>query len=308
MKKINYFKLLKLFIALGLIISTMFTSFSKAAGPKVLENYKAYHDTVYAQKIESEKYNNSDIQIVENFLKTAVNECDFSMNTHVSLVENIIKEDTIKSSVERLWDLHKDCEYSEKYLSRRHSTPEFFHVDINKLEGKDYERYGYLTCKDKNSEDFKIGAKNVSEWYGNVIMNFKKSNLIYRTTLTIGDSLNNRHKLGKNSITPTMVNGPKIVCVPGYSKELVGLLANCISEGTLLPQYPGSLDKIKYNELSLDYFELQFHGELSFKNDVESVDIIRTSGQNEDDKKEQERIANKIRNLGIPVNIIDCSK
>lgn len=308
LKKLNYAKLFRLFIVLGLIISTTFTSFSEAAGPKVLEGYKARHDNVYAQKIESEKYSDVERKTVENFLKTAVDKCDFSMNVPMVLIEKIIDEDKIQSSVERCWDLVKDCEYNEEILPRRYSTSEFFHVDINKLEGKDYEKYGYLTCKDKNSVNFKTGARDMSEWYGNVIINFEKENLIDRTTLTIGDSLNNRYQLGKNSITPTMANDPKIVCVPGYFKELVSLLANCINKGTLLPQYPNSLDKIKYNNLSLNYFELQFHGELSFKNDVESVDIIRTSAQSEDEKKEQERVAEKIKKLGIKTNIIDCSE
>ena len=305
MKKSKFFTT---FVVLSLLVVATFNNFVEAAKPKLLENYKEYHDSVYKQKIECEKYDESERQTVEKFLKTAVDECDFSMNTHITLIENIMKEDKIQSSMERYWDLCKDSEYNEKYLSRRWSTPEFFNVNIDELEGKDYEKYGYLTCKDKRSKSFKSGAGNMSEWYGNVIMNLKKDKLMDRTTLTIGDSLNNRYKFGKNSITPTMANDPKLVCVPGYSKDLVSLLAHSISEGKLLPQYPNSIGKIKYFDASLDYFELQFHGELSFKSDVESVDIIRTKDQNESEKKEQEQVAQKIRNLGVPVNIIDCSK
>ena len=74
MKKLNYSKSFTIFIALGIIISTTFTSFSEAAGPKVLENYKAYHDTVYAQKIELEKY--SDVESVDIVRKSGQNEDD----------------------------------------------------------------------------------------------------------------------------------------------------------------------------------------------------------------------------------------
>ena len=300
-------KLFASFIAFSLVIISTFTGFAEATKPKVLENYQQHHDSVYMKKIESEKYSDSDRQTVENFLKTAVENCDFSMNTHISLIEKIMKEDKIQSSMERLWDLCKNSEYNEKYLSRRWSTSEFFHVDINQLEGKDYEKYGYLTCKDKQSQNFKKKASEISEWYGNVIMNLKKDKLINRTTLTVGDSLNNRQHFGKNSITPTFANHPKIVCVPGYSKELVGLLASFINNGELLPQYPDSISKIKYLNASLDYFELQFHGELSFKDDVESVDIIRTKDHGESDKIKQEQLAEKIKQLGKPVKIIDCS-
>lgn len=306
--KLKKTKLFTPFIVLSLLILSTLAGFAEATKPKLLENYQKHHDSVYMQKIESEKYNDLERQTVENFLKTAVEKCDFSMNTHIELIENIMKEDRIKSSMERFWDLCKDSEYDEKCLSRRWSTPEFFHINIDQLEGKDYEKYGYLTCKNKQSKNFKQATGNMSEWYGNVIMNFKKDKLIDKTTLTIGDSLNNRWHFGKNSITPTMAKDPKIVCVPGYFKNLVSLLASKINEGKLLPQYPNSISEIKYLDASLDYFELQFHGDLSFKNDVESVDIIRTKAHSESEKREQERIAAKIKQLGIPANIIDCSE
>ncbi len=278
------------------------------AKPKLLENYKEYHDSVYRQKIESENYTDQERQTVEKFLKTAVDNCDFSMNTPMVLIEKIIDEDKIISSVENRWNDVKNSPYDENNLNRRWASPEIFHVDINKLEGKDYEKYGYLTSKDKNSHDFKNGAIQMSEDYGNVIINLKKDNLINRTTLTVGDSLNNRHKLGKNSVTPTMANDPKLVCVPGYSKGLVNLLTNSINRGDLLSKNPNSISKIKYPNIDLEYFELQFHGELRFKRDVESVDIIRTLNDSQDEKDRQEQIAEKIKKLGIPVNIIDCSK
>lgn len=301
-------KLLTTCVALSLFIVATCVSFVGAAKPELLKNYKAYHDRVYAQKIKSEKYSDSDRKIVEKFLKTAIDECDFSMNVPVTAIKKIIEEDKIKSRVELEWNHFENAKYDEKYLSRRWSTPEFFHVSANVLRGEDYEKYGYLSCKDKKNEDFICGAMYISQFYGNFILNFKKDRLIDRTTLTIGDSLDNRRVLGKNTITPTMACDPKIVCVPGYSKDLVSLLANSINECKLLPQYPNLVKEIRHAKLDLDYFELQFHGDLSFKNDVESVDIIRTNKQNESEKEEQERIADKIRELGITTNIIDCSK
>lgn len=296
------------FVVLSLIIVATFNSFVEATTPELLKNYQSWHDSVYNKIIKCENYPVQERQTVESFLKDVVNECDFSMNVPIGVVEKIIVEDRIKSRVELEWSHFENSKYDEKNVCRRWATPEFFNVDGRSLLGEDYEKYGYLSCKDKNSKDFINEAMYMSQFYGNVVFNLKKDRLIDRTTLTIGDSLDNRRVLGKGNITPTMANDPKLVCVPGYSKDLVSLLAHSISEGKLLPQYPNLIRKIASLNLDLDYFELQFHGELSFKSDVESVDIIRTKDQNESEKKEQEQVAEKIRNLGVPVNIIDCSK
>ncbi|MBR0423454.1 MAG: hypothetical protein IJJ04_02295, partial [Clostridia bacterium] len=78
-------------------------------------------------------------------------------------------------------------------------------------------------------------------------------------------------------------------------------------DGNLLTNRPNLLERTKCYE----YFELQFHGDLSFKEDVESVDIIRTYIEDENEReaqyKQQEMLAENIKKQGKICNIIDCT-
>lgn len=227
-------------------------------------------------------------------------------------MDRIIDDDKFISGVEKYWGLIKDSEYDEEYPTRKYVTPEFFHIDYKDLTKSDYEKYGYLSCKDK-LKDFS-DTNQIYEHYGNVVVNFKKENLINRTTLTIGDSLNKRHKFGINSITPTFTNDPRIVCIPGYSKSYTEILLNSIKSEKLLPQRPNLISQIINQETKspyFEYFELQFHGDLIFSRDIESVDILKTYIEDEAKREEQyslqQKVAQRIKSLGIPCNIIDCT-
>lgn len=302
-------KLFKLATALCLVVSISFGSFmSEAIIPKVLVGFRDFHEEMDSRAKESGEYTPEEISTVENFLKDVIEKSDFSMAVRFDCMNRIIDDGIFKSSVERCWDMMKDCEYDEKYPGRRYATPEFFHIDASELEGKDYEKYGYLSCKDKR-QDF-LDTDQIFEYYGNVIVNFKKENLIHRTTMTVGDSLNRRIEFGKSSVTPTFTDDPRFVCISGYPEKYRDILLDLITSGDLLSDRPNLISKPKYfdqgYELSyLSYFELQFHGELSFSKDVESVDILRTENDDDSKKTEQDDLKKRIESLGITCNIIE---
>lgn len=307
-------KLLNVFLSISMLIATISTSFAdNGTLPKVLQNYKPVHDAIYSQKIDENNYTQEEITTIENFLRNAISQSDFSIVVSIDNINDIIDADKYVSSVEMFWSPEPDglISYNEEYPSRKYVTPEFFHVNLKDLTGSDYEKYGYLSCKDKK-QDFL--DSDMYEYYGNIVLNFKKENLMNRTTLTIGDSLNKRHRLGINSITPTLINDPKMVCIPGYSKEYADLLLKFIKSGKLLPNRPNLITKLINPDTGnyyFEYFELQFHGDLKLTRDVESVDIIKTYVEDESERARQESLRQeayqKIKNLGIPCNIIDCT-
>lgn len=251
------------------------------------------------------EYTPEEFSTVENFLKEVVAKSDFSMAVKLNSMNRILDDDVFQSNVERFWNMMGDSEYNEQYINRRYATPEFFQIDVSELEGKDYEKYGYLSCKDKRQDV--SDTDEILQYYGNVIVNFKKENLIHRTTVTVGDSLNMRHRFGKNSVTPTLTNDPRFVCISGYPKCYTDILLDLIKSGKLLSDHPNLVSKRKYSDHGYDlsyfsYFELQFHGELRFSRDVESVDILRTK---QDDWKEQDDLKSRIESLGVICNIIE---
>ncbi len=302
-------KITSMFLILGLLITNLFCCFVSAAKPKTLLKYAPYHDQIYYDKIQKKKYTSEEIQTIENFLKETVNESDFSMATHIECMNSIIDEDKIKSSVQINWDSIKNSKCDKQHIDRRWATSEIFNVDISELEASDYEKYGYLSCKDKR-QDIEDGS-DVLVYYGNVIMNLKKENVLDRTTLTIGDSLNNRWTLGERSITPTLANNPRITCIPGHSRRLARLISQQIKSGSISPKHPNLINKIRKKHLDFSYIELQIHGELSFEKDVESIHIIKLKTTDEEENAQQEQlqqeIKEKIQKLGKPCYIVDCT-
>ena len=302
-------KITSMFLILGLLITNLFCCFVSAARPRTLLKYAPYHDQVYYDKIQKKKYTSEEIQTIENFLKQTVNESDFSMATHIECINSIIDQDQIKSSVQINWDSIKDSKYDKQRIDRRWATAEIFNVDISELEASDYEKYGYLSCKNKR-QDIEDGS-DVPLYYGNVIMNLKKENVMERTTLTIGDSLENRWRLGEHSITPTLADNPRITCIPGHSRRLAKLISQHIKSGSISPKHPNSVNKIKTKHLDFSYIELQIHGELSFEKDVESIHIIKFNTDEEEENARQEqlqqKIKEKIQKLGKPCYIVDCT-
>lgn len=300
-------KITSVFLIFGLLVTNLFFCFVSATKPKTLLEYAPYHDQVYSYKIQKKKYKSEEIKTIENFLKETVNESDFSMATHIECINSIIDEDKIKSSVQINWNSIKNSKYDKQRIDRRWATSEIFNVDISELEASDYEKYGYLSCKDKR-QDIEDGS-DVPFYYGNVIMNLKKENVLERTTMTIGDSLNNRWKLGERSITPTLANNPRITCIPGHSKRLARLISQHIKSGSISPKHPNLINKIKTKHLDFSYIELQFHGELSFEKDVESIHIIKLNTEEEGEEYEQlqQKAIEKIQKLGKPYHIVDCT-
>ena len=58
-----------MFLVFGLLMVNMICCFVSAAKPKTLLKYAPYHDKIYYDKLQKEKYTSEEIQTIENFLK-----------------------------------------------------------------------------------------------------------------------------------------------------------------------------------------------------------------------------------------------
>lgn len=127
-------------------------------------------------------------------------------------------------------------------------------------EDSEYEKYGFLGSKNPK-DDFKDDESFTGD-YGDSIVRFKKRNLMYRTTFTIGDSLFN---CMYDDVRSSPVINPQIASIQrGHVNEVIyglNVVENANAEKSYLDIQALTRQK---------YIELQYHGNLTI-DDVESV-------------------------------------
>lgn len=296
-------KIVALMFILAIICSPITISRVMADGktPKMLKKFATFHENECAKMLNEKKYSSeSDVHVIEDFLKELIAENNFSMSVKIDKMDQIIKNDKIQSNVEKNWNLMKDLTKDNSFTYRKFLSIEMFGADESEIGASDYEKYGYLSSKDE-SQDIK-DLSSFRKYYGNVIINLKKENLLDRTTLSIGNSLNLRNSIKKElSVIPTWVKNPRVVCIPDWSSSCMENFSNAIKDKNLVASRPNLLCHQKNLGFNLEYFELQFHGDLSFTQDVESVVIVRRKGYNEEEQKFQEQL----KELNIPCRVYD---
>ena len=138
-----------------------------------------------------------------------------------------------------------------------------------KNEAHKFEKYGYLGAK---------SSKNAPSTYGEVKFVFKKKSLLDRTTMTVGDSLVNN----SYGVIASRLTNPKVESIPGVIKgdnTLLDITDKLIRTREIRP----NMDPIvvakkiladqpdKFGDM-LDYFELQYHGDLKIE-DIERCEL-----------------------------------
>ena len=195
----------------------------------------------------------------ESQLKEAIEREDFSIRTPSEAVENILRDGRFKTQME--------TNTSEGYLDidlRKRATQNLFaYGEPIQVGDNEYEIYGYL---DKASR---------ANMYGDSRFVLKKQNLIDRTTVTVGDSLEMLERGGDP--TPTKANNPKIISYGQVWDE------GYPPTQERLDQIRQDFDDIEaYGHKSLGgYVELQFHGGVAL-DDVDYV-VVSKSAYNADE-------------------------
>lgn len=169
---------------------------------------------------------------------------------------------------------------------RKGATEALFGADADKLEPRDFEKYGYLGSSDLK-KDFE---SNYARQYGDIVVRFKKENLVDRTTITVGDSLG-------AELIGVPVTKPSALAFPARKLERE-IRASVKSGGNAFVEIFEDNDIIDVNRIIEDfnspYFELQYHGDLGVS------DIASITTEYELDAS----IVGRLKDLGIEYNVV----
>lgn len=265
---------------------------------KHLDRYQAE----YYRRLAELPYFAQIASVIEHFLKAIINRGAFYIRVQTSVLEDILTSGSIKSMMET----HKGTTNGGEE-TRREVTANLFGCDTDTLQPADYPKYGFLSQPDAK-RDLMVNA-HMSMQFGDVSIRLKKSRMMHRTTLCVGNSVN----LGNSEImVPTRTDNVKATCITGLAHEgqcqmmpnpmaFYYYLATKILKGELTIDNFASIDRIcDDSPMPLEYFELQYHGIISLKDDVERIDVIPSS---EEEMVMLKALKPKFEALGIPLEI-----
>lgn len=205
----------------------------------------------------------SDIQMVNDFMKEFINNNDFCMRVPSRVLKKILDEGRFKNQFET-----KSSQGLLDYESRKQATEALFDPNITKLKDSDFEKYGYLGPKDTTFDYMR--AKHRASQYGRTRITFKKSSLQKRTTFTIDDSLGNALD---EAIVAGDVNNPRIGGIEDRKvSRIIAGLKDLKEKGTLAKtaaDFNSTMIELFRGPL---YVELQYHGDITIK-DIEKISI-----------------------------------
>ena len=213
-------------------------------------------------------------------IKEIFNNSDYAMRVPECAVEDILNSE-FRNQIDFFETEHREVTRGEPDPEWRKSQSEtlFGHkgkdIDGKVLNGKDYEKYGYLAAKE--GKDFIEGEKiSSAASYGDVVIRFKKDRLEGRVTYTIGDSLGFGTGAGD-------AGNPSIAGIGSQNlREIVDRKQDIKSPYEFDPSY-------------FKYIELQYHGRLTPK-DIESITFT------DPDYPPSPKLVKKIKDMGIKVD------
>jgi hypothetical protein len=276
-------------------------------GFKLLENFDNYQFE-YLQKLKANIRNFEQIaMVISLFLNKILKKGAFYMNVHVEDLPSILNDEELKSNM-----LTGKSATIGGQSSRITSTCAMYNVRAEDLQPEDYPKFGYLSCSDSRVNYFT--NLDYEYQYGGVALKFKKENLWHRTMLVIGDSMNFAHF---NGLVPTRVSRPIATCIYGLSN---GHGEPLIRLSSPAPNWYFFADKILKNEINennfhtmfdtiggevpiFDLFELHFIGSLRLNLDVESIDTLKSSFNEQEELFK--RTAEYCKDKNIQLNIYD---
>lgn len=251
---------------------------------KLLEDFRRIHDSrnfifrlVNKDKLEK-------VNIAEDFLRKVVDSSDFCMCMSFESLEKVLIDDDIKEITETGVGSTRGG-----VSTRREAIESLYGLQSETYPVKEMPKYGFLVGKNHEADlakDFDIFYH-----YGDVMLTFKKENLMGRTTMTVGSSLDFTESFLK---TPTYVDDPKFICIKGhptkfqhngYFMGLDFMVDHLIKEKKLDPNKPNSLALESDDMIGFENFEIQIFGKLSVSQDVKSIDYIDLSPNAEEKAK-----------------------
>ena len=232
-----------------------------------LQNY-GKHSTNWESRLKGEvlKVADSEIRMVDDFMKEFINNNDFCMRVPSGVLKTILDDDRFKNQFET----HSSQGLLD-YQTRKKATKALFGSDTTKLKDSEFEKYGYLGPKDTTFDYMQ--AAHCPGQYGRIRITFKKSSLQKRTTFTIDDSLD---PALSEWIIAGDVNNPRMGGIEDIKvSRIIAGLKDLKEKGTLaktMADFNSTMIELFRGPL---YVELQYHGDITTK-DIEKISIPRT--------------------------------
>ena len=235
---------------------------------KSLENFTRHQDNYY-NRILQLIANKEILNTIEKFIQDVIAAGDFCIRVPYDKLNDIISSNEMKNQIEL-----KSGRTRGGAEVRIEATKLLFNSNTSQMVDKDYPKYGYIGCKNKRLEYF----SEMSDIYGDVILTLKKENLLDRTTVCIGDSINFK---AAQYLIPTLVNNVKATCIKGLDQN---------NQSSNIHSYYAFYQAIVEKRITLDnfyniyeifdahngfeFFELQFHGPIIFDQDIAQIDCF----------------------------------
>ena len=232
--------------------------------PKTLENF-AKHAEEWEKTSLPPSLKEEHIEILDKALRDVIENNDYCMRLTSKALASVLEDGKFKNQMEvgesrGLYDPTTRKTASEKLLG----------IDADKLQASDFEKYGYMDSKDKSK-----ALKNPSAaGYGGVLVTFKRDKVANKTTFTVGDSLDGVLGMRQNMIAGDTQN-PRANGLQTYE-----LRTFAATPKRNRPQFPTDAQEFA-DQFRGDYFEIQYHGDLTL-DDVESITVSKTTyGRNQ---------------------------
>lgn len=259
--------------------------------PATLQHY----DETYAEfkaKRESEIENKEPFNEMDKMLNDLIENNEFRHrfpDDDAEILTSILTDGGLKTQFET------GDSYGGLYSPsiRQRASHNLFGTDIESMADSQWEKYGYLGSKDITQDrTYELAS------YGGGMITFDKQALFNRTTLTIGDSLDNA--ADGRYIMGTMVNNvDSMVAVgrPSMIDEFNRRMLKGIEEN-------GIDDATRVGHEVRSYIELQYHGDVTLA-DIDSITIRKSIW---DEIAQDQNLVNIIQENEITCYYIDNKK
>lgn len=261
----------------------------------VLEHFRSYHDRMRAKFRKDHANEIERVKTVDEFLREVVDKNDFSMCIKLDTFQKAVADNSFKSMAETSYGTTIGG-----IDTRKQVVSTLFDVNADKLAPEEFPKYGLLTGKDKRKD--LISYDDVFYHFGQILVTFKKENLMKRTTMTVGSSVNFGEFFRK---VPVFVDDPNALALTGSvdknpnlkMKNIDGFHAfyTLLIMEKLDSELPNRITEVFEGRFGFEYYELQFFGKLTM-DDVERIDYYIIEGN---EKEELDKMKPLFEERGI---------
>lgn len=247
--------------------------------PPTLARFNAYQDEYY-QRLMQLPYFKQMSKVLEDFLYRIVSDGAFYLRVPVRVLPDIIRTGQIRSMAET-----GRGTTNGGMETRKQTVKALFGCDADALQPEEFPKFGYLSQAD-SKRDLLVNSELCFQ-YGSVAFKLKKERMMQRTTLCVGDSVN----FGRcHTLIPTRTSRIRATCIHGLTHSIesghpimapadplacyVYMTIQILEKKLTAANFP-LIDRLIGDQMPVfEFFELQYHGPIDLRTDIERIDCI----------------------------------